>query len=89
MKELPSLPPAQQQRADQFHASCSEILDRYIAGFELDLNRHAVKHGVMPPERMLMDVTRILAKDVPANMLAGLAALAIIRGIAKKKEGKG
>jgi hypothetical protein len=88
-KGLPPLPPGQQQHVDQFHASCSEVLDRYVAGFELDMNRHAIKHGPMPPERALTDLTRILARDVPANMLAGITAMAILRGIAKKREGKG
>lgn len=86
---LPPLPPGQQQQLDQFHASVSEVLDRYVKGFEMDANRHAVKHGAMPEDRMLADVTRILARDVPANMLAGIAALAIIRGIARKRQGKG
>ena len=86
---IPPLSPAQQQKADQFHSACVELLDAYINGIELDLNRHAVKHGPAPEERTLFDLTRILVKDVPPNMLAGLTALAIIRGIAKKRQGKG
>lgn len=93
-KELPALPASIQQKADQFHAACEEILDRYLRGFELDMNRHAVKHGAMDPTRAHNDITRILTRqmnsgELPANMVTGLLAEAIIRGIAKKREGKG
>lgn len=86
---IPQLPPGYEQKVDQFHASCVELLNRYISGVELDMNRHAVKHGPIPEARAVYDLTRMLARDVPANMLAGITALAIVRGIAKKREGKG
>lgn len=86
---LPKLTPAHSQKIDQFHASVSEMLDRYIAGIEIDMNRHAIKHGPMPEERAVYDITRILARDVTPEMLAGMTALAIVRGVAKKRKGKG
>ena len=87
-KELPKPPPQLVAKMDQLLASCSELLDSYMHGFEIDMNRHAVKHGPMDPARAHNDVTRMLARDVPANMLAAITAEAILRGIAKKREGK-
>lgn len=86
---LPPITPETQSKLDQFAASCSEILDAYINGVQLDMNRHAVKHGPPPEERALWDLTHLLARDVPPEMLAGITALAIIRGIARKRQGKG
>lgn len=74
---------------DQLFASCSELLDRYIAGVEIDLNRHAVKHGSMSETQAHYHVTKLLATALPANMLAGVAAAAIVRGIWAKQKGKG
>ena len=95
MKGLPTLTPAQQQRVDQFHAGMTEMFDRYVAGVELDMNRHAVKHGPMPPERMVYDFTRVLMAQVrdsgnPLNTeaICGMLAVAISRGITTKKKGK-
>ncbi len=93
-KQLPPLPPGLRDKVVQYRLACAEILDRYLHGFEMDANRHAVKHGPMDEDRMHNDLTRILTMqmnqgDLPANMLAGLLAEAIIRGIAKKREGKG
>ena len=88
-RELPKLSPQMQAKTDQWHAACEELLDRYISGVEIDMNRFAVKHEAMPEDRALLDLSRILAKDVPPNMLAGITALAIIRGIARKGRGKG
>lgn len=73
---------------DQLLASCSELLDRYVHGFEIDMNRHTVKHGPMSDAEAHWHMTKIIAKAVPANMLAGLAAAAIVRGIAAKGRGK-
>jgi hypothetical protein len=73
---------------DRLHASCNELLDRYTAGFEIDLNRHAVKHGSMSDTQAHYHLTHILADQVPANMLAGIAAAAIVRGISAKKKGR-
>lgn len=69
------------------------MLDRYIAGVEMDMNRHAVKHGPMPPERMVFDFTRILNQQVAKgelnlNAVLGMLSVAISRGIAKKRQGK-
>lgn len=94
MKPLPPLLPQQQQKIDQFHAGCTEMLDRYISSVEMDMNRHAVKHGPMPEERLVFDFTRILNQQVAKgelnlNALCGMMAVAIARGIAKKKAGKG
>lgn len=86
---LPKLTPAHSQKVDQFHASVVELLDRYIAAIELDMNRHAVKHGTMPEERAVYDLTRVLIRDLPPEMLAGMTALAIVRGVARKRRGKG
>jgi len=88
-KPLPPLPPEQQQRVEKFHDQCSTILDRYVHGVEMDMNRHAVKHGPMPRDRAHYDVTMLLMKDLDAANLAGLLSEAILRGIAKKREGKG
>lgn len=90
---LPSLPPDQQAKVDQFMAGTEQTMDRYLAGFELDMNRHAVKHGPMPEDRMVFDVTRILARQVgtgelTVNSVCGLLALSIVRGIARKRQGK-
>lgn len=77
------------------------LLENYLSGFERDMNRHAVKHGRMPEERAVHDITRLLVTQVkqaeisngteglPVNMLAGMLAAAIVRGIARKKAGKG
>lgn len=89
VRGLPPLSPEQQGKLDQFHAACSELLDRLIKGYEVDFNRHAVKHGAMPEDRAVFDMARLLAQDVPPNMLAGITAMAIVRGIAKKRGGKG
>ena len=94
MKELPPLPPQQQTKVDEFHAGMTEMLDRYIAGIEIDMNRHAVKHGQMPQERMVFDLTRIFtmqlrSHELTEEALCGMVAVAIARGIAKKKGGKG
>jgi hypothetical protein len=91
---LPKIPPGQQSQMDQFYASCEQMLDRYLHGFEMDMNRHAVKHGKMPDERAHYDMTRIFvtqmkAGELPMNMALGILAAAIVRGIAKKREGKG
>lgn len=85
---IPNLPPEQQHGIDQFHGFCIQILDRYLHGFEMDMNRHAVKHGPMDPTRAHSDLTRILSRDVPHNMLGGLLAEAILRGISTKRKGK-
>lgn len=92
MKELPPLLPDMQQKVDQFHAGVSEILDRYIAGVEIDMNRHAVKHGPMPPERMVFDFARILSRQVATGelnieSLCGMVAVAVERGIARRRRG--
>lgn len=94
MKELPPLDPYTQQRVDQFHAGCVELLDRYIRSVEIDQNRHAVKHGPMPEERAVVDFTRILTAQVRSGeltveTLCGMVAVAIMRGIARKRKGKG
>lgn len=86
---VPPLHPNLQRQVDHFAASTAELLDRYTHSFEMDANRHAVKHGRMARERMVYDMTRILARDVPANMLAGIAAEAIVRSIERKRQGKG
>jgi hypothetical protein len=93
-KPLPPIDPGLQAKIDQFHGSCVEILDRYVAGFETDMNRHAVKHGPMDETRAHNDLTRIYARQVasgelPVNMVCGLLAEAVLRGIAAKKKGKG
>lgn len=93
-KPLPPLHPAQQSKVDEFLAGMEQLMDRFIAGFEMDANRHAVKHGPMPEDRMVFDVTRILAMQVrtgelTVNSLCGLLALSIVRGIAKKRQGRG
>ena len=69
------------------------MLDRYIAGVEMDMNRHAVKHGPMPPERMVFDFTRILNQQVAKgelniNSALGMLSVAISRGIKLKGKGK-
>jgi hypothetical protein len=74
---------------DKLYATCSELLDRYISGFNIDLNRHAVKHGSMSETQSHYHLTKVLASQVPPNMLAGIAAAAIVRGIAGKAKGKG
>jgi hypothetical protein len=86
---LPPITPDQQSKIDQFHSACSEVLDAYLAGVQIDMNRHAVKHGLMPEERAVFDLALLLSRDVPREMLAGITALAIIRGIARKRKGKG
>ncbi|HEX2616355.1 MAG TPA: hypothetical protein VHL57_02370 [Flavobacteriales bacterium] len=78
-----------QQQVDEFHGKCAEILDRYVHGIEMDMNRHAVKHGPMEEARAVHDMTKMLIRDVPHNMLAGLLALAILRLIGKKARGQG
>lgn len=93
VKELPPLSPQQQTKIDEFHAGMVEMLDRYVAGVEIDMNRHAVKHGQMPEERMVFDLTRILSKQVGTGELTqqsmcGMVAVAIARGIAKKRGGR-
>jgi len=89
VKELPKAPPQLVAKMGQLLASCSELLDRYVHGFELDMNRHAVKHGPMSDAEAHWHITKIIAKDVPPNMLAGMAAAAIVRGIAGKRKGRG
>lgn len=86
---LPPLPPQVVQKLDEFHASCEQVLDGYVHGFEMDMNRHAVKHGAMDDARAVNDFTRILLKDVPHNMLGGLLAVAILRLIKRKAKGRG
>ena len=87
--ELPKPPPELVVKMDQLHAAASELLDRYIAGFNIDMNRHAVKHGSMSETQAHYHMTKILASTVEPNMLAGIAAAAIVRGIAAKGKGKG
>lgn len=87
--ELPKPPPHLVAQMDALHAACNELLDRYVEGFNLDMNRHAVKHGPMDPTQAHWHMTKILAKDVEPNMLAGIAAAAIVRRIAGKARGKG
>lgn len=101
MKPLPPLGPDLQAKVDQFHAGVTNLLDRYIAGFETDMNRHAVKHGPMSEDRAIFDIAQLLASQaelaratnnadgIPPNMLAGMLAAAIVRGIAKKRKGQG
>lgn len=86
---LPPVDPKLISEADRFHASCAEILDRYVSGIELDANRHAVKHGPLDETKAHHDVTKILLKDIPPGMLAGMLAEAILRGIARKRKGRG
>jgi hypothetical protein len=91
---LPPLSPQQQQKMDQFYAGCAEMLDRYIHGVEMDMNRHAVKHGPMPVERMVFDMTRILATQVNKGELnlqstVGMLVVGISRAIEGKRKGKG
>lgn len=93
-KELPRLSPETQTKADQFHGACSELLDNYVHGFEMDFNRHAVKHGPMDETRAHYDITRLLTIQVqngqlPMSMAMGILSEAIIRGVAKKRGGKG
>jgi hypothetical protein len=88
-KPLPTPPPELVYKMDQLLAACSDMLNRYVHGFEMDMNRHAVKHGPMSDAEAHWHVTKILAKDVPPNMLAGLAAAAIVRGIKAKTRGEG
>jgi hypothetical protein len=87
--ELPPPPPELVMQMDKLYATCSELLDRYISGFNIDLNRHAVKHGSMSETQSHYHLTKVLASQVPPNMLAGIAAAAIVRGIAGKAKGKG
>lgn len=94
MTGIPALSPEQQGKIDQFHAGCAEMLDRYIHGVEMDMNRHAVKHGPMPPERMVFDMTRIITTQVNKGELnlqsvVGMLVVAISRGIEGKRKGKG
>lgn len=86
---LPKLSPQMSEKVDRFYMSTCEMLDRYIGAFEVDMNRHAVKHGPMPEERAVYDMAKILARDLTPEMLAGITAAAIVRGIAKKRQGKG
>lgn len=86
---LPPLAPGQEQKITEFAENCNTVLDSYVKGFELDLNRHAVKHGQMPQNRAVNDLTVILIRDVPHNMLAGLLATAILRMINRKVQGRG
>lgn len=83
--ELPKPPPDLVIKMDKLHADCEDLLDRYIAGFQIDLNRHAVKHGSMSDTQAHWHLTKILASQVPANMLAGIAAAAIVRGMKGKR----
>jgi len=94
VKELPPLAPNQQQEVDQFHARCAGMLDHYIHSVEMDMNRHAIKHGPMPIERMVFDMTRILVTQVNKGELnlrdvVGMTTVAISRGIVAKRKGKG
>ena len=94
MKELPPLTPQQQSKVDQFYAGSSEMLDRYIHSVEMDMNRHAVKHGPMPTDRLVFDFTRILNQQVAKgelnlNSVLGMLSVAISRGIEGKRKGKG
>lgn len=88
-KELPKPPPELTVRIEQLYATCTELLNHYVHGFEIDMNRHAVKHGEMDEATAHWHLTMILAKDVPPSMLAGIAAAAIVRGIAGKRKGRG
>lgn len=93
-KELPKPPPGLVMKMDQLRAGCDQLLDRYIAGFEIDMNRHAVKHGPMDPTEAHWHVTKILTQqvglhDLSLEMLAGMVASAIVRGIAGKAKGRG
>jgi hypothetical protein len=89
VKALPPPPPELVLKMDQLYAASSELLDRYVSGVNIDLNRHAVKHGSMSDTQAHYHLTKILAREVPANMLAAMAAAAILRGIAGKAKGKG
>ena len=94
MKPLPPLSPELQDKVDQFYVGMAEMLDRYISGVELDMNRHAVKHGPMEPERMVFDFTQVLTKQMHDGQLTpqviiGMLAVAINRGVANKRKGKG
>lgn len=89
VKQLPPPPPDLVLKMDKLYAASSELLDRYIAGFHIDMNRHAVKHGEMSETQAHYHLTKILAATIPANMLAGVAAAAIVRGIAGKAKGRG
>lgn len=91
--ELPPLTPAMQSKVDQHMAGAEEVMNAYLNGFERDMNRHAVKHGPMPEDRMVFDLSRLLSRqvvagDLPINSVCSLLALAIVRGIAKRKQGK-
>jgi hypothetical protein len=93
MKALPALSPQQQQAVDQFHAGASEMLDRYVHSVEMDMNRHAIKHGPMPPERFVFDFSRILVAQVRSGelkveALASMVAVAIQEGVVRKRKGK-
>lgn len=88
-KELPTLPPGLKEKIERFYLECDTILDSYVRGFELDMNRHAVKHGAMEDARAVNDLARILARDVPHAMMAGLLATAILKLIKRKKQGLG
>jgi hypothetical protein len=96
MIELPPLSPERQAKIDQFYAGSIEMLDRYIAVVELDMNRHAVKHGQMPIERMVYDLTRIMVAQIhdensPLTVegVVGMLTVAISRGITAKRKGRG
>lgn len=69
------------------------MLDRYAAAVELDMNRHAVKHGPMPQDRMVYDFTQVLygqlnSGELKPSALCGMVAMAISREIVKKRKGK-
>ena len=96
MKELPTLPPQVQQQVDQFHAGMTEVFGRYLHSVEMDANRHAVKHGPMPEERMVWDLTRLLVAQVSdqgnalnLKAVCGMLSVAICQGIERKRKGKG
>ena len=89
IKKLPPPPPELVAEMDRFHAACEEIFDRYVSGFNIDLNRHMVKHGQISDTEAHYHLTKILAGSVQPNMLAGIAATAIVRGIGAKRKGKG
>lgn len=91
MNKPPKPPPHLVAQMDSLHAACNELLDRYVNGFSIDMNRHAVKHGPMDPAEAHWHLAKILAREFreDQNMLAGITAAAIQRGIAGKAKGKG
>lgn len=96
MKPIDPLPPGLQSKVEQFYSSTRELVGRWLSGFEIDFNRHAVKHGPIPADRAVFDMTKLFVTQVndPDNpltleMLAGGMAYSIVGGITAKAKGRG